>query len=173
MNFFRVVVLALLLAAATVPADAQKLYTWTDDNGVLHITDQPPPKNARIKDVLPYREKTPQELEQIQRQAEIALQASEQEQKRRQARLAEIQARKARRQAQQAAAKAEQEYRQNLEYIRRLSNTRDKRKQFRKKIEKLKKQTEASLAAARAAEKEAADAAAKARQQAEATGLEP
>ena len=38
-------------------AQAGKVYTWTDENGNLHITNTPPPKNAKVKDVLPYQQK--------------------------------------------------------------------------------------------------------------------
>ena len=82
MKLFWIIVFALLIAAFTAPLNAQKLYTWSDEDGVLHITDQPPPKNVRIKNVMPYREKTPQELEQIQREREKSQQELEQAEKR-------------------------------------------------------------------------------------------
>ena len=64
-----VVLLLILFAGSNL--GAQKLYTWTDEKGVLHITDNPPPKRARIKDVTKYREKTPQEIDAIQREKNI------------------------------------------------------------------------------------------------------
>ena len=46
---------------------AQKLYTWTDENGVLNITDQPPPQKAQLEEVVTYKERTPEEQNAIQR----------------------------------------------------------------------------------------------------------
>ncbi len=50
--------------------NAQQIYTWTDENGITHITDQAPPKKARVQDVIKYKEKTPQEQEAIERKIE-------------------------------------------------------------------------------------------------------
>ncbi len=46
---------------------AQKVYTWTDENGVLHITDHPPPQKAQLEEVVTYKERTPEEQKAIER----------------------------------------------------------------------------------------------------------
>ena len=35
----------------TFSIDAGQVYTWTDEHGNLHITNSPPPKNAKIKEL--------------------------------------------------------------------------------------------------------------------------
>ena len=44
---------------------ADKLYTWTDENGTLHITEDPPPKKAKTKDVMSYRPQTKAQIQKI------------------------------------------------------------------------------------------------------------
>jgi hypothetical protein len=58
---------------------ADKLYTWTDANGNLHITENPPPNNAKTKDVITYQPQTEAQIQKIQaedRQAEIQSEAA-------------------------------------------------------------------------------------------------
>ena len=57
------------LQQARSPRSAQKLYTWTDENGILHITDHPPPQRAQIEEVVTYKERTPEEQQAIDREA--------------------------------------------------------------------------------------------------------
>jgi len=62
----------LLTLFAALSLNAQKLYTWTDETGVVHLADQPPPETDRVEDVevFRYKEKTPQEIEAIQHKKE-------------------------------------------------------------------------------------------------------
>jgi hypothetical protein len=55
----------VLLALATL-CPAGSLYTWTDAQGVTHITETPPPPNARGQDVFNYRPRTDAELKAIE-----------------------------------------------------------------------------------------------------------
>ena len=48
----------VMLFYAIPNLSADKRYTWTDENGNLHITETPPPKNAKTKDVMTYRPQT-------------------------------------------------------------------------------------------------------------------
>jgi hypothetical protein len=58
--------LFLLMLFYTIPnVSADKLYTWTDENGNLHITETPPPKNAKTKDVMTYRPQTEAQIHKI------------------------------------------------------------------------------------------------------------
>jgi hypothetical protein len=61
----------MLIFFVTAELSADKLYTWTDEKGILHITQHPPPKHARIKDVMTY-----------QPQTEAQIQKSEQDERR-------------------------------------------------------------------------------------------
>ena len=45
---------------------AGRLYTWTDAQGVTHITETPPPPNAQGQDIIDYRQRTDAELKAIE-----------------------------------------------------------------------------------------------------------
>ena len=50
----RLLILLILMTLA-IPASsvfAKKLYTWTDKDGVPHITDRPPPPGANVQSVV-------------------------------------------------------------------------------------------------------------------------
>jgi hypothetical protein len=46
---------------------AGKVYSWTDKNGVIHITNTPPPNGAEFKESVKYKDTTPQEMEDYHR----------------------------------------------------------------------------------------------------------
>ena len=157
--------LALLMAILGAShLNAQKIYTWTDEKGVTHITDQPPPKNATVEDVVKFKEISPQELDVIESRKEQLRQWNERQDKIEAARRAEAEARQADRRAKEAMQRAQDEYEYNRDYVRALSNRRWKRRKFRKRIEGLKIETEATQAEAQAAAQQAEEAAKKARE---------
>ena len=141
---------------------AQKLYTWTDENGNLHITQDPPPKSAKVEDVVKYRERSPEEEAARQRRNEEFRKGLKREKQREETRDARQEADKAEKEAQRLRDQAQKEYDYNKEYIDKLSNRKWKRKKFRKRIDRLKKETEQSFAEAEAASKRAEEAKAKA-----------
>ena len=49
--FISATIFIFCIFAASITG-AQKLYTWTDENGNLHITQEPPPKSAKVEDVV-------------------------------------------------------------------------------------------------------------------------
>ena len=55
----------MLLFFVNTELSADKLYTWTDEKGNLHITETPPPKNARTKDVMTYKPQTEAQIRKI------------------------------------------------------------------------------------------------------------
>ena len=55
----------LLLFFVTADLSADKLYTWTGEKGNLHITENPPPKNAKTKDVMTYQPQTEAQIQKI------------------------------------------------------------------------------------------------------------
>ena len=169
MKLFYISVGLLLTVLAALSLNAQKLYTWTDENGVVHLADQPPPETDRVEDVevMRYHEKTPQELEAIETKKESLRRKFEKEEQIEKARQAGIEAREAEERARDTARQALEEYDYNNEYIRRITSTRNKRKKFRKRADRLKAETEASQAEAKAAAVTAEEAAQKARTAAE------
>ena len=150
------VALAVIFAfVLTLRAETGQVYTWTDEHGNLHITNSPPPKNAKIKDVLPYQQKsgrdTPTE-KQLQKEEQLEDLKEKQNQ---QIEQAKRKARQADERAKEAVARAEQITRDNNAYIRRLGSTREKRKQFKKRIQRLKQEAVSAQEAANTAIEEA------------------
>lgn len=161
-GFLTVILLATIIGVSTL--DAQQIYTWTDENGILHISDQAPPKDVNVDEVLKYREKTPQEQAAIEREIEKQRQRIERQNRIDAARQAELEARQAEEKARQVRAAAQEELRVNQEYVKQLSTRRWKRRKFKKRIERIKIETEASLAEAEATAQQAEETARKARQ---------
>lgn len=159
MKFFSIVLGILVFGLMVLNSGAGQVYTWTDKNGNLHITDTPPPKNGTLKEVTPYREQTDQEIQetqQLQQEKQAArLKKEEQEQQIEEARR---RAREADARAKQAVENAQKITSENDAYIRRLGSTQEKRKKFGKRIQRLKEQTEAAQADARQAVEQARQA---------------
>lgn len=51
-----IIFLSIILLYSLVYAD--QTYIWEDENGLIHITQQPPPENAKTKKVVPYKKNT-------------------------------------------------------------------------------------------------------------------
>ncbi len=164
MKFFSLTVIFLVASLGFSRLNAQQIYTWTDENGVMHLTDQAPPQKARVDDIIKYKEKSPQEEDAIERKIEKLRESNERQDERDAAQRAAVEARKAEKRAEEAARKAREETLENQEYIRNLSNRRWKRRKFKKRIERIKIETEASQAQAEAMIRQAEEAAQKARE---------
>jgi FtsZ-interacting cell division protein ZipA len=159
MKQFYLAIAIILLCGWTSNVEAGQVYTWTDADGNLHITNSPPPKNATIKEVTPYTEKTREDIRQDQRLQEQEAIEDLQEKQEQQIEEAKREARQADQAAKQAVGRANKITQDNNAYIRRLGSTKEKRKQFRKKIQRLKQEAEAAQAQANAAIAEARQAA--------------
>ena len=142
---------------------AGQVYTWTDENGNLHVTDTPPPPKSKIKDTMAYEEKTAAEIQELNKRKEMRTEEREQEKRAGSVEAAKREARQADDRAKKAVDQAEQITRDAETYIKRLSSTKEKRRQFRKKIQKEKQRAEAAQARARKAIEDAAVAAEEAR----------
>jgi len=137
---------------------AQRLYTWTDGHGILHITEQQPPPGAEVKDVMTYTERTPAELEAIERRKARERREFDEYRQGEKQRRARIRAKEAEERALESIEQAREDYQKNAAYIDKLSNRKWKRKKFRKKIERLKNETEESFAEAKSSAQQAAEA---------------
>ena len=51
----------VMLVAIPARSVADRLYTWTDERGVAHVTQHPPPATAKNKDVIDYSRRTDKE----------------------------------------------------------------------------------------------------------------
>jgi hypothetical protein len=169
-NLFSLTVIFLVAGLGSSHLDAQQIYTWTDENGVTHITDHAPPKKARVDNVIKYEEKTPQEEDAIERKIERLRESNERQDKIDAAQRAAVQAKEAEKRAEEAVEKARQETQVNRDYVRQLSTRSWKRRKFKKKIERINIETEASQAQAEATVQQAQEAAKKAREAAEEAG---
>jgi len=56
----------MLLFFVNTEVSADKLYTWTDAKGNLHITEHPPPKAAKTKEVMTYKPQTQAQIQKIE-----------------------------------------------------------------------------------------------------------
>lgn len=66
MKFFLTGITLILLFLANAELSADRLYTWTDAKGNLHITEHPPPKAAKTKDVMTYKPQTQAQIQKIE-----------------------------------------------------------------------------------------------------------
>ena len=133
MKYFSTAYIIVILLVLISRIDAGQVYTWTDEKGNLHITDSPPPSNAKIEDVMRVKKKPAAELENEQLRQEQEEAENKNEEKQQEIEKAKREARQAEKRAQEAVAQAEEITRNAEAYVRRLGSTKEKRKQFRKK----------------------------------------
>jgi hypothetical protein len=148
------VVLLLTILSSLSPLNAQTtLYTWTDAKGRVHITDTPPPPDAKIKDVLEQTGPTPAEARQMQDAQQRRVETRQEEQRRNEVEEALRRAREADDQARAAVQRAEEQTQQALDYRKRFGNTPSRRQDFKYKIRaEEEKATQAQAEARRAVE---------------------
>ena len=126
------VVLSVMASSA---AHAQnKVYTWTDAKGRLHITDTPPPPDAKIKEVVRHTGPAPAEAGQLQDPQQQRVETRQDEQRRTAAEEAARRAREADDQARAAVQRAEEQTQQAIDYRKRFGNTTSRRQDFKYKI---------------------------------------
>ncbi len=163
MKFLPIIICILLVGVFSSGLIAGQVYTWTDENGNLHVTDTPPPPKSKVKDTLEYQEKTAADIQELQNIKERRDQDRLQETKTNRVAEAKKRARQADKAAQTAAEQADQITQEVEVYIRRLGSTKEKRKQFRKKIQREIQRAEAAQMRARQAAEDAKQAAEDAR----------
>jgi len=104
------------------------IYTWTDKNGAVHITETPPPPGAAVEDVMNNPPESPAPVQPSQPPQSIGnweVQQAEQ-----QARQAQEQLQAARQKAVEAEREAQQTIRQSEEYIDTHDNNQYMRQAF-------------------------------------------
>jgi len=163
MKFLIMTACILLVGFLNSSLIAGQVYTWTDENGNLHVTDTPPPPKSKIKDTLEYQETTAAEILELQNRQEMRSDKREQEKRMGSVEAAKRQARQADERAKKFVDQAEQITRDAETYIKRLSSTKEKRKQIRKKIQRETQRAQAAQDRARKAIEDAAVAAEEAR----------
>jgi uncharacterized coiled-coil DUF342 family protein len=137
MNIFKPYVLIIMISLCGPVLAAEKVYTWADENGVIHITDKRPPKNGRLKDVIQYQPKTEEEIREIQQKKasshsnrirEDILQNTKESRK-----IAE----ETKRQAAEARKRADESNQRALDFKKKVSLHRTRIKRNKYKIRKL------------------------------------
>jgi len=149
-----IILLAAWVMALAVSTGAQaqsKVYTWTDSRGKLYITDDPPPVDASVKDVVEESLVTPVETKQRQQQRLQRDDARSEEKRRSDLEATLRRAREADEQAQEAVQKADEQTQHALEYRKRFGNTPSRREQFKYKIRAEEEKAEAARAEAQRA----------------------
>jgi hypothetical protein len=180
---YATLLIVVFLFAATVPAD--ELYTWTDSNGVTHISRTPPPPDARHKEVIEYTPQSRSEVEAIRKEREALQDRYNKEAILQNARAARREAEVARQRAAEAKADADAAEKRAAEFKKKVGNTIRRQQLNRGTVLRL--EAEASAARNKAlkaaqnadlAEKRAVDAQKKAgevlsRDEAGETGMQP
>jgi hypothetical protein len=180
---YATLLIVVFLFAATVPAD--ELYTWTDSNGVTHISRTPPPPDARHKEVIEYTPQSRSEVEAIRKEREALQDRYNKEAILQNARAARREAKVARQRAAEAKADADAAEKRAAEFKKKVGNTIRRQQLNRGTVLRL--EAEASAARNKAlkaaqnadlAEKRAVDAQKKAgevlsRDEAGETGMQP
>jgi hypothetical protein len=137
---------------ATANAQSQsKVYTWTDARGKLHITDDPPPVDASVKDVVEAPAVPPAEARQRQEQRQQRVEARAGEQRRSDLEDVLRRARESDEEAQAAVQRADEQTQRALEYRKRFGNTPSRREQFKYKIRAEEEKAEAARSEAQRA----------------------
>ena len=148
----------LLLCIVNSEVFADQVYTWTDKDGNMHITAEPPPKNARVKDILKYElqpdETVPQEGQRRDSEAEAAPGKPESDEVRR----ARTEAETARKEAEIASARAEELTKAAEKYIETHNRNEYMRRAHQYKMRKAADDAKAAQEQARIAEEKAIEA---------------
>jgi hypothetical protein len=144
MKLFGLGIIIIFFLATTGPLSADKVYTWTDKDGNVHITDQPPPEGANVRDVIKYKPQSEEEVLQNQRQQQMRENAVDRKRKLEEAQNAELKAQKAAEEANITRGKAETAVKDANDYI----DTHDRNQYMRRahKYEMKKKAGEAEAA---------------------------
>jgi hypothetical protein len=133
MNHLISAAVIVCLLTIIAPLNAQTtLYTWTDAKGRVHITDTPPPPDAKIKDVVEHT--APADARQLQDQQQRRVEGRQDEQRRTEAEEALRRAREADEEARAAVQRAEEQTREAIDYRKRFGNNPSRRQEFKYKI---------------------------------------
>lgn len=144
MKLFGLGIIIIFFFATTGPLSADKVYTWTDKDGNVHITDQPPPEGANVSNVTTYKPQSEKEVLENQRQQQMRENAVDRKRKLKEAQNAELKAQKAAEEAKIERDKADAAVKDANDYI----DTHDRNQYMRRahKYEMKKKSGEAEAA---------------------------
>ena len=158
MKYFLTGICIILSLCLTANIAADTVYTWTDEKGNLHITQEPPPKRAKIKETMDYQPPPPKADLESEDGKEIEAAAEPKKQELDEVQKARAEAEKARQAAEIAKDVAEEVTRMAREYNE--SNNPDKVMQqaYELQMEKAIENAKAAEERARIAEEKAINA---------------
>jgi hypothetical protein len=119
--WYATLLIVFMVFTAAVPAD--EIYTWTDSNGVTHISRNPPPPNTRHQEVIEYTPQTPSEIDAIRQEREALQNRYDIEAILQNARAARREAEEARQRAEAAKAAADAAEKKAAEFKKKVGNT--------------------------------------------------
>jgi flagellar biosynthesis GTPase FlhF len=119
--WYATLLIVFIVFTAAVPAD--EIYTWTDSNGVTHISRTPPPPDARHKEVIEYTPQSRSEVDAIRRERQALQDRYDKEAILQNARAARREAEEARQRAEEAKAAADAAEKRASEFKKKVSNT--------------------------------------------------
>jgi hypothetical protein len=143
------IILSFVMAADLA---ADKVYTWTDENGKLHITQEPPPQKAKLKDTMDYQPQPAQADLESGTEAELKKQKSDE------VRKARAEAEKAKKEAEIARGIAEETTRMAKEYGESNNPNQVMQQTYEYQMEEAVEAAKAAEERARIAEEKAIDA---------------
>jgi hypothetical protein len=163
MKAIYVIAAAVILLCPSVLVQAGKVYTWTDKDGVLHITDQPPPATAKKVDVIPYEQQPPAVSQEVERRQQELHEQIIRDDLRRDADAARRRAQEAEKRAQEAVARANRISGETKETIQNLPPPVPQYDSLYARSRQMVQQAQAAQAEAKQAVEDARRAAAEAR----------
>ena len=147
----------------TADLAADTVYTWTDENGNLHITQDPPPKKAELKETMDYQPPPAKADLGSEHRPQIGAEAELKKQKPDEAQQARAEAEKAKKAAEIARDKAEEVTRMAKEYGESNNQNKVTQQTYEFQMEKSIEDAKAAEERARIAEEKAIDAEKKAK----------
>ena len=166
MKLFVLGFIIVFFFAAAGPLSADKVYTWTDKDGKLHITDQPPPESANVRDVIKYKPQSEEEVMKNQRQQQMRENAEDRKRKKRkleETQNAELKAQKAAEEAKIERDKADAAVKDAKEYIDTHNRNRYMRRAYKYEMKKKAAEAETTVDQSNAAAEKARKAEEKAK----------
>ena len=148
----------LLLFFTNTGIFADQVYTWTDKDGNMHITAEPPPRNARIKDVIEYKPRADETVSDAENKRDSEARVAPGEQESDELRRARARANKARQEAQTARAKADEATKAAEKYIETHNQNEYMRRAHQYQMRKAADDAKAAQEQARVAEEKAIEA---------------
>ena len=163
MKLYGLGIIIFFFIATTGPLSADKVYTWTDKGGNLHITDQSPPEGANVRNVTTYKPQSEEEVLENERQQQMRENAVDRKQKLEEAQNAELKAQKAAEETKIARAKADAAVKDAKEYIDTHDRNQYMRRAHKYEMKKKAGESEAAVDQANAAAEKARKAEEKAK----------